>query len=95
MIVKLLRDDGALVSWPYQRAEALLRGEAQMKHGVWSLPKDSPYEFINNGFITREDKRTTTRATKKESAGSGNKTRVEAEVPRRDIIEDCRPSDSV
>lgn len=89
MIVYLLDGNGKRVGFTYPQAEALLRGEVKMKHGNWVLPEDSPYEFKNNGFIRRANKRPavdkTTSSTTRESA----KPREQAEdALRNDTVEE-------
>ena len=62
------------------QAEGLLRGEKQMKHGIWVLPVDSPYIFENNGLIRRPNKGTVKNEAKGSSDTEGAKPREQAEV---------------
>ena len=84
MTIKLKGADGKERAFSFLQAEALLRGEVKMKHGNWSLPEDSKYEFIDNGLIRRTSKKTNTRKTESSGTGSGDKARVEADAPLRD-----------
>ena len=77
--VYLLDGNGKRVGFTYSQAEAILRGEAKMKHGNWVLPEDSPYEFKNNGFISRATKRDTGKEAKGRTAGEGTKARKPSE----------------
>lgn len=78
-IVELLRDDGVRVKFLFPRAEALLRGERKMKHGVWKLPEDSQYEFKHNGLIRRQNKRNTARKAECGTTGQSTKARKPAD----------------
>ena len=82
--VYLLDGNGKRVEFSYSQAEAILRGEAKMKHGNWVLPDDSPYEFKDNGFISRANKRDTGSKATRKSTGASTQTRKPSEDALRD-----------
>ena len=84
MTIKLLGADGKERTFSFLQAEALLQGEAKMKHGNWFLPENSNYEFKNNGLIRRTNKRANTGTTKKESPGQSEESRKQANDALRD-----------
>jgi hypothetical protein len=87
--VYLLDGNGKRVGFSYSQAEAILRGEAKMKHGVWVLPDDSPYEFKDNGFISRASKRDNKGKAARSTTGESTQARESSkDALRTDTSED-------
>jgi len=88
MTIQILGADGKERAFSFLQAEALLQGEAKMKHGNWSLPENSKWEFKDNGLIRRTNKRAAKGATKSEPARSSYTSREQAETTLRDDTEE-------
>ena len=87
MTIKLKGADSKERAFSFLQAEALLRGEAKMKHGNWSLPEDSKYEFRDNGLIRKTSKKSIKGQTESNGTGQSKEARVETKVPLRDDTE--------
>ena len=67
-----------------RQAESILYIQKQMRIKGWELPKDSPYQFIDNALIKRADTKDCKGEKKSKGASARNKAPRKAEVPRRD-----------
>ncbi len=65
------------------QAQSRLQIQRAMKIKGWELPKDSPYEFIDNALIKRADKKDCKPKSRQKGSRSGDKASGKAEVPHR------------
>ena len=63
------------------KAQAILYIQNVMGVKGWELPKDSPYEFINNALIKRADTKDCKPKSGKSGSRAGKKTPGKAKVP--------------
>ena len=66
------------------QAQSILQIQKEMKIKGWELPKDSPYEFIDNALIKRADKKDCKPKSRKQGNRTGKKAPAKAEVPHGD-----------
>ena len=67
-----------------KQAQSILQIQKEMKRGGWELPKDSPYEFIDNALIKRTDKKDCKPKSKPKGDRARDKASGKAEIPYRD-----------
>jgi hypothetical protein len=61
-----------------QKAQSLLYIQKQMRLNGWKLPKNSPYEFIDNALIKRPDKEDCKGESERQGDSTGDKASTKA-----------------
>jgi len=69
------------------QAQSILQIQKEMKLKGWELPKDSPYQFIDNALIKRADTKDCTGSEKPKRNPPGSKAPRKAAIPRGDDSE--------